>query len=73
MSQTTLDQNLHQDVEVSYWDDISQTHSIFSGRLLDVNSKDNWIMIKCADEVIMLETSGIESVFVKGREVHLPM
>jgi hypothetical protein len=73
MSQTTIEQNLHQEVEVSYWDDASQTHSIYKGRLLDINKSDNWVMLKCASEVVMLDIEGIENIFVSGREVSMIM
>tara|TARA_Y100000310_G_scaffold262025_1_gene271601 strand:+ start:937 stop:1155 length:219 start_codon:yes stop_codon:yes gene_type:complete len=66
-----LNQYLHQGIEVSYWDEAVQEHVIYEGRLLDLNTEGKWMIIKCEEEVLVLDLVNVDNVFLSEHAVPL--
>lgn len=63
MSTNTLMEHLYKDVELAYWDEASEEHIIYTGRLIDIEDRCQCITIKNNNDIIILDISKIDQLF----------
>ena len=72
MKTSELEQFLHQEVELAFWDELKEEHIIYEGRIIDIDQKSRSAIIKRTGGFSLLDIQEIDRIFQIERKIANP-
>ncbi|MBT3323932.1 hypothetical protein HN681_04400 [archaeon] len=72
MKTSELEQFLHQEVELAFWDELKEEHIIYEGRIIDIDQKSRSAIIKRTGGFSLLDIQEIDRIFQIERKISNP-
>ena len=72
MKTSELEQFLHQEVELAFWDELKEEHIIYEGRIIDIDQKSRSAIKKRTGGFSLLDIQEIDRIFQIERKISNP-
>ena len=72
MKISELEQFLHQEVELAFWDEEKEEHIIYEGRIIDIDKNIRSAIIKRTNGFSLLDVQEIDKIFQIEKKVSNP-